>query len=662
MGSAPSATTVSVVADGEDPNSPFSVRRCPGFSSGTYQNPPECQTMQDCCLRSFKLFGEHPYLGIRPRDGEKLEDEFVFKTYKECEEITYNFGSGLFTQLDVKPQDFVGVYCENIPEWVHAIDVSSLYGIALVSLYDTFGIDSLAGLIKHSKMKTIIVSSKNAQKLLSILKQNTYNIENVILVPSPGRSYESCEDGFKRLVKNFYTFNEICEIGKQNRVEIPKCEPEWVYYVCYSSGTTGSPKGVLITQRSQTSNTLNCFYSLKFDENSRHLSYLPLPHVFERIGISITSYVGGRIGFFSGSIAHLMDDMKALKPTHLSAVPRVICRISDTINETLKNSGSIKRGVFWGAWYWKRYWLKRGYTTPLADSLVFNTINSKIGGCIKQFIVGGASMDPWIHEFIQFSTGIPMRVGYGLTEIGAGNICNPFDCRYSKPGTVGGPLCNCEVKLDPLEEYDDPLCGEICMGGQCLCSGYLYDEEQTRKLFMDEEHRWIRTGDVGKWDSDGYLMVVDRIRSIFKLSQGEYVAAELLTQTFEAAPIVGQIFIYGDSSRNCLVAVCVPDKSQVAKFLNKASITQEEYAELCKTKVLCNEVRKQLDQISIEKNLPGYEKIRAVYCESEEWTIDNDLMTPTFKLKRKKLADKYKDIINQLYLEANSSFGQGQRH
>ena len=648
MGSAPSATTVSVLADGEQPG-PFAIRRSPGYSSGTYKNPPEFQTMQDIILHSYKAFANNNYIGCRLRKGDELENKFTFKTYKECEKIAYDLGSGLIKGLNVKPRDFVGLYSENRVEWIHMIDVSCLYGHTIVSLYDTFGVDTLGQLIKHSQMETVMVSTKNAHKLIQLLKDDKYKIRNVILFADAERNYDSIKASIEDLGINFYTFEDILKIGEGNRQEIPKVDPEWIHYVCYSSGTTGIPKGVIISHRSQCSNTLNCKLGLNFSEKTHHLSYLPLAHVFERIGISVTMCVGGCIGVFSGSIPRLTEDMQVHHPTHLSAVPRVIERVYDNIMNKVNSSPKPKQWIFWGCWYWKRYWLRRGYTTPLADKLVFDSINSQIGGQIKQFIVGGAAMDPWIHEFIQFATGIPMRVGYGLSEIGAGNICNPLDVRYTKPGTVGGPMSNCEVRLGPLEDYDDPECGEILMGGQCICSGYLFDEEATKELFVDPERTWIHTGDVGKWDSDGYLKIVDRIRSIFKLSQGEYVAADLLTQVYERAPIVNQIFVYGDSAKTCLVAIVVPDRANTAKFLGKQKITDEEFKEACDSQALCNEIKLQLDQIVAEKNLPGYERIRGVACETTEWTVQNGMQTPTFKLKRRKLVEQYKDVIDRLY-------------
>jgi long-chain acyl-CoA synthetase len=304
-------------------------------------------------------------------------------------------------------------------------------------------------------------------------------------------------------------------------------------------------------------------------------------------------------------------------------------------------------------WYWKKFWVMRGSQSPVADKLVFGALKAKTGGCLDQFIVGGAAMDAWIHEFIQFATGIPVRVGYGLSELGSGNVVNPFSCVTCKPGTVGGPMPNCEVRLNPIEDYDDPICGEIFCGGQMLCSGYLYDQEQTNALFLNPERTWVRTGDIGKWDPDGYLMIVDRIRSVFKLSQGEYVAAELLTNIYEIAELVLQIFVYGDSSRNCLVAIVVPDRNAAAVWAKKDKLSDEEFAELCQKEDFIAAIQEQLNQLTTLRKLPGYERIRAIALDPVPWTIESDMMTPTFKLRRKKLTDRYKDTIEKLYRTAD---------
>jgi long-chain acyl-CoA synthetase len=652
MGALPSTAIVSAVPEGEDPNSPFSIRRHPDFVRQTLQNPPNLQTMQDMCVQQFKRWRGRPCMGCRKRIGETLDNKFTFLSFEECEEIAYNLGSGIIELLQVKPEGRVGVYSDNRIEWGHMVNESNLYGHALVSLYDSFGEESIGELIRHSQMEVIFASPTNASKLVKVLREGRHKIRYVIVFKDQDRPITFVIEEFKNIGIECCSFDDVCKAGKEHRQDLPKIDPEWIHFICYSSGTTGIPKGVIISHRSSVNNTLNCFSSIAPTEDSRHLSYLPLAHVFERSGFSTMGHGGGCIGFYSGQIPRLLEDMQILKPTHLCAVPRVLSRIYDQVMGELSASSGIKRGLFWGAWYWKRFWKSRGYETPVADLLVFRKILSKTGSCLNQFVIGGAALDAWTHEFVQVAFGIPVRAGYGLSELGSGNVVNPFNYWTCKPGTCGGPMPNLEIRLEPLSDYEDPECGEIFCGGQMLCSGYLYDEEQTDKLFLSKERKWVRTGDIGKWDKDGYLVIVDRIRSIFKLSQGEYVAAELITLSYERALLVSQIFIYGDSSRPYLVAIVIPAKKQVEALFGKSTMSDQDFKEACQSEKLRGAIKEQLDQIATEQKFPGYERIRRVACDYEEWTTANDLMTPTFKLRRKKLETKYKAVIEQLYQES----------
>jgi long-chain acyl-CoA synthetase len=638
MGAQPSFA-ISVPATGTEVT-PFSIRRHPDYPDGPMLNPPEFQTMQDIAKFYLNKFEDRPYLGIRPKMGDGYEPRYVYTSYKENRIISEKLGSVL-AKLGITKGKTIGIYSENCPAWVNTIDASSLYGFVIVSLYDTLGPDSLEYLLEHSRMESLIINPKNFDKIMNILGKNQYNIRFIIIdgdvIPESAKNYSMQFYSYKQLV------SQDIDI-----LPYPKIDPEETHFISYSSGTTGNPKGVIISHRAAVSNTLGADKMIQLEKGTRHISYLPLAHVFERAAVSIVAFAGGKIGFNMGGVKNLMSDMQVLKPTHLAAVPRVIDRVYDGIQAKLKQS-FFKRLVFNTSWYVKRFCLNHGLPTFVLDAICFNQINNLMGGEIKQFVVGAAKMDAKIHEFIQVATGVPLRTGFGLTEAGSGNICTPKSIRFTTYGVCGGPLVNVEVKLEPIDGYDDPLCGEINIGGSCLASGYLYEPEATKNLFTDETRKWIKTGDVGKFDKDGNLIVVDRMRSIFKLSQGEYVAAEVLTQAYEKCDLVSQIFVYGDAKRSYLVAVVVPDIGEVAKFLGKDKLSNKEFEEACKNKKLADEILQQLKDMAAKEKFFGYQRIIKVHLEKDAWTIDNECLTPTFKLKRKKLESKYKKIIDALY-------------
>ena len=644
MGSGPSATEVSVLAEGEKPG-PFAIRRHPACKAGVEQNPPDCKTMQKFTLNFFEKYANDLYIGQRdlidPEKG-KYGPEFKFITYKEAEKRCRKFGAGLF-KLGYNVGKTLGVYAGNSAEWIHAIDASSLYGFAIVSLYDSLGPDALQYLLGHSQMEAVLVQQKNMDKLMKIVEQDKYNLKTIIVIGSlPEKKYN--------VDVEITTFAEICKLGEENPIDLPTIDPESPHFICYSSGTTGNPKGVIISHRASLSNSLAAADMINVGPRATHLSYLPLAHVFERAAVAVTAYYGGKIGFISGSVVNIQQDLQILRPTFMVAVPRVMNRFYDGLMNKMKNKPLIQ-AIFWGAWYAKKFCIAHYIPTGLFDKLVFHQLTDLMGGRVQQFVVGGAAMDPRIQEILQVATGQPVRTGYGLTEAGSGNICSPPDIHHVKMGSIGGPLKNVEVYIEPIDGYDDPNCGQIMIGGPCLSSGYLHDEGATRELFT-EDKKWIKTGDVGKWDEDGYMIVVDRMRSIFKLSQGEYVAAEVLTQIYDAVPIVDQSFIYGNSQRSYLVAIIVPNKKEVSKFLGKERITDEEFENACNNnedlkKFIVAELRKASD----ENKLFGYQRIVKVALEHDPWTIENEYQTPTFKLKRKKLEQRYKDVIEKLYAE-----------
>jgi long-chain acyl-CoA synthetase len=649
------SSPVSVVVPGET-EGPYAPRIDPLRASiGPYKNPPGFRTMQDLVVRAFRFYPDRVYLGQRPLVDGKFLPEYKWITYADAAEIAYDFGSGL-TKLDINSGSFLGVYSHGGPAWVHTINASSLYGFVIASLYDTLGPDSLAYLVGHSQMTTVLVSTRNLERLCNVLTENKYKVQNIITIDDSAA--DTARAKVTPLGIKVYSMSEVQAFGRENRIPLPKIDPESPHFICYSSGTTGSPKGVIISHRSFVSNLIVGRSGFGTAELISHLSFLPFAHVFERIMCGGITVIGGKMGFLS-SLATIMEDVALLKPSCFAAVPRIFIRIYDGLNAKLKASPPVARFIFNFCYAAKRYCQLHDLPVHIWDKIVFGKIQAAIGGNATELIMAGAAVEPAIHDFFQVVMGAPVRNGYGCSESGTGNICSPDSVKLSKPGVVGGPLINAMCKLEPVPEFDDPECGQVCIGGECVCSGYLHDEETTKGLFVDEERRWVRTGDVGRWEPGGYLRIVDRVRSIFKLSQGEYVSAEMVTQAYEeTVPYIQQLYVYGDSGRSCLIGFIVPKRAEVAKFLGKETITNEEFAAACNDPKLKEAVLEQMNAAAKAKGLFGFQWVKAIHLDPREWSADNSLLTPTLKVRRKALGDFYAKEIEAIYREYDESHRQ----
>ena len=629
---------------------PYSTRRHPHYKWGVMQLPPEIPNAQKIYLNSARDYRDRNYLGKREilENGER-DNKFTFLTYGECFRRSRNFCASLINE-GIKEKDYLCIFSENRAEWVLTMDASYLFNIITVPLYDTFSTESLEFAIKNTNAKYICVSHKNLKNLMECDTETLKTFECVILFDSDEKTIHEDSEYINKLeslnirVRKFY---EMVDEGEGKEFEYASIDPEDILYVCYSSGTTGFPKGIMLSHRSYVCNLIGVLNEGTRATFQRHLSYLPLSHVFERMCCCTVNFYGGCIGFFSGDARKITDDLMYLKPTVFIAVPRVLSRFNDVITETVKKQGTFVQTVFETALVLKKFLLYRDLPYGFIDKLVFSKVQRMLGGEIEQSVIGSAAMPPDLHERLQLIFGFPIRSGFGLSEGGSGNTIPPNKIQWVRPGTCGYPLGNVELRIEKTEGFDEEGVGEILMGGTGICSGYLNDPEATANLFTDESHTWIHTGDIGKFDDYNCLVVVDRMRSIFKLSQGEYVAADALAAIFEDAPLVQQMFVYGDSGKSYLIGICNINRQAFEEKYGK--MPDEEFRKKINTQEFNNDLMDQINQISKDRKLLGYQKIKKVFCVDDHWTIENGLLSPTFKLKRKAITNLYKDLIERAY-------------
>lgn len=389
-------------------------------------------------------------------------------------------------------------------------------------------------------------------------------------------------------------------------------------------------------------------------------SYLPLAHGYETAVELALMVVGARISYYSGSLRNLVDDLHFAKPTLFIAVPRVLQRVQQIVLNSFQEQSWLKRAIIQLALWRQTLAWRRGRRLRLYDWLVFDKVKQALGGSLRCLASGAAPLSGELSEFLQVCFGVPILEGYGLTETGAAcslTINNNVRVYYS----VGAPLLGHEIRLQSLPDMgyttDDTPCprGEVLVRGPSMFSGYYRNEELTREA-VDEEG-WFHTGDIGQFNKDGSLSIIDRKKSMLKLSQGEYVATEAVEAVYSECNWVSQIFIYGNSYENTLVAIAAPNGDTVLPFAASLGVDVKENG-LVKASAdprVVEEVRKELNAYGKRMGLKGFEMIRSLYLDGDTdamgqiFTVKNGLMTPTFKLKRKDCYEKYKDTIKTLY-------------
>lgn len=608
----------------------------------TKMNNPSIGTIYDVFEHARRQYPTLECLGTRTFEAGGKRGPYKFKTYKEVAQWTDNFSAGLM-ELGAKEGDRIGIYSKNREEWVVTEQACYMQSLIVVSFYDTLGEDSVEFIAKHSETKIVIVSKDNISKILPVAERldSLHIIIQMEPLDAPAQSSK-----YKLL-----SFEDVVKLGEKNPKKHKPPKSSDLSTIMYTSGTTGDPKGVMITH----GNLIATFSGLepKLDMLCRpsdlYLSYLPLAHIFERVVVSAVLYKGGGVGFYQGDPRLLIDDILTLRPSFFVGVPRVFDRIYDKIKSTIDQAGPITKWLFNTAYEAKRKALRNGNTIPLWDLLVFRKFKSRLGGRVKAIISGSAPLTAPVHEFLLICFGCPVIQGYGLTETCAGATIADFD--DVNVGHVGPPIACCEIKLidvPDMEYYSSstPPKGEIALRGGHIATGYYKDPQKTAEDFRDG---WFFTGDVGRWNPDGTLSIIDRKKNIFKLSQGEYIAAEKIEGVYARCKYVGQIFVYGDSTKATLVAIVVPNAENLLEWA-KVNNVDGDLATLCKSPIVNSLLMKELDATGKALKLRGFEFVKKIYLHPEEFSTTNDLLTPTFKLRRPQLKKYFTTQLEELYV------------
>lgn len=649
-----------------DPREPTSdIRRNPGSKENLAAIPfpaePEVNTSYAALVRASNIYADCPFLGQRPILADKSRGPYEFQTYKEVYQEMLSIGFGL-ASLGLGPHAPIAIFSINRPEWTTCLFSIWSQDKVCVPLYDTLGASAVQYILQHAEITTLFVSKDRLAPVFAALGEQTALLKTII-------QFEAVTDDDRTKAEakgvTLLSLAELKERGAAaGSTEVHCPAPDSLAYIMYTSGTTGNPKGVLLTHQNVLASSSGVLlHGVNIQKDDAYLSFLPLAHSFETC-MQVLSILGGaRIGFFQGDVRKLTDDIVALRPTVFAGVPRIYSRIHDKIQLTVAQSSWLKRAIFEKAYADQEDNLRtRQPRSQIWDSLVFKKIQERFGGRIRIFATGAAPMPAHLHTFLQVVFGCPVLQGYGMTENCAAAVATPANCRAI--GVVGSPLACTEVKLLDIPEMkyltsDQPSPrGEVCLRGPNVFPGYFKLEADTRDTL--DEQGWLRTGDVGMWNADGTLSIIDRKKNIFKLAQGEYVAAEEVEVAMGKSPFVGQCWLYGNSFKSVVVAIVVPNPETLMPWCQEHNITGD-FATVCARPEINALLQADIKRVCEQSKLSSFKIPKALFIEgavnelAQGFNLANDCLTPTFKLKRPQLLARYKATIDAMYEKLGDS-------
>ena len=623
----------------------------------------DCKTGLDIFQHGLKVNPDSPCIGT------KVGADYEWMTYQEVYIRAKALGSGLLNmnlcplvkhadEKYKKDWRFIGVMTKNRAEFTILEQAANCFNLTLVPVYDTLGPDTLNFICTQTQMTTIVCANESLSNLVKSVHASSHALKNVILFSAPSEADLALA---ATVGLNLIGFADVEADGTKNEQPISPPSGSDINTFCYTSGTTGLPKGAMIShaQFAATVGGVLSLGDLDLNKDDIHLSYLPCAHILERIVNQCFFYLGARVGFFSGDTLKIMDDAQALKPTVFVSVPRLYNRIYDKVIAGAEAAGGLKKKLFYMALNSKLANLREdgSVTHTLWDNLVFAKPRAILGGNVRLMLTGAAPIASHVHDALKCIFCVPIAEGFGMTE-SCGATCVT---RLADPltGHVGGPVSCADIKLISVPEMSysvhdkegdlpNPR-GEICIKGPSVFPGYFKDAEKTAEAF--DSNGWLKTGDIGVIGPNGSLKIIDRRKNIFKLAQGEYVAAEKIEIVYQQAASIGQVFIYGKSTEVFIIAIIVPD-ADFAKVWWRENNHGKEYPGLeavCKDTAFTAKIQADMKQRENEAALNGFEKARKILLSPEAFTVENNLLTPTFKLKRKETREKYKTEIEKMY-------------
>ncbi|MDQ0593257.1 long-chain acyl-CoA synthetase [Chryseobacterium ginsenosidimutans] len=556
-------------------------------------------------------------------------------SWKKFSEIVSKTANALIN-AGVQENDKVAIYAENSSEWM-IFDLAALsIGAVTVPIYSTNNAEQSEYIINDSGAKIILVGDQaQYDASLEILKKEENNLETIIISKKAV--------WIKKEFSSFYLEDFIAK----SSIKLKFCKKEYddVATLIYTSGTTGTPKGVMLTHGNfiKAFDAHFEFFKFKNFEEELSLAFLPLTHVFERSWSLLCLYGGARV-YFLEDPKNIAKALEEVKPTMMCAVPRFFQKVYAGVLEKAEEGSSVKKKIFdWAIEVGKQVSeLKRkeqsvpfGLTVKhsVADALVFNKVKEKMGGRLWFMPCGGASISQDVTQLFE-AMGLHITVGYGLTETTA--TLTAFPLKHFEHGTCGLPLPGTEIRIGENDE--------IQAKGDGIMKGYYNKPEDTQKVFTEDG--WFKTGDAGKFDEKGNLIITDRIKDLMKTSNGKYIAPQQIENILTNNNFISQIVLIAEG-KQFVSALIVPNFEFLQDFIKKNNIPFTNWEEIVKNEKVNDFYKEKLKEL--QSHLSDFEKVKRFTLMPAEFDINTGEITPTLKVKRNVVLKKYADLIEKMY-------------